>query len=128
MRPVESPPSAFMVESFTVEHAGHDGMDIRRALGELGCEMPDDGVFVRDPRKAIIKYAPVAHHVGDLIGEICKSKFADPILHPVGMPVFPGISIRDGAVLCMSEAAILFKHRGFPISQIRSPNNHIRWP
>ena len=92
MRPVESPPSACMVESFTVvEHAAHDGIDIRRALGELGREMPDDGVSVRDLRKAINKkLAPVAHQVGDLIGELCKSKFADPILLPGGMPMFSG--------------------------------------
>ena len=89
MRPVESVPSAFMVESFTVaEHAFHDGIDIRRALGELGREIPDDGVCVRGPRKAMIKYAPVAHHVGDLIGELCESNIADPILHPFGMPLF----------------------------------------
>ena len=87
MRPLESPPPAFMVESFTVAaHAAHDGNEIRRALGEL--EMPDDVVNVRDLRKAMIKHAPVTPHVGDLIVECCRSKFADPILYPVGIPLF----------------------------------------
>ena len=72
---VESPPPALMVESFTVaEHAAHDGNDIRRALGELGREMPHEVVNVRDLRKAMIKHGPVAPHVGEF--------------HPVGTPLF----------------------------------------
>ena len=101
MRPLESPPPAFKVESITVAaHAAHDGLFIRRVFGELGREMPDDVVNGRELRKAIVKYAPVAHHVGDLIGEICKSKFADPILQPVGIPVHSRHCIRSGAVRC----------------------------
>ena len=50
---VETPPPAFMVYSFTVaEHAAHDGNEIRRALGELGREMPCDVVNFRDLQNA----------------------------------------------------------------------------
>ena len=89
LRPLESPPPAFVtVESFpSAAHAAHGGTEIRRAIGETNSEIPDDVVHERDLREAAGGVLVAHHDVGDFIAERCKSKVADPILQPFGMPV-----------------------------------------